>query len=61
MFTLLRQHRLRWLRHVHRMVDGRIPITERAFPTCLILIFKMSLTAQPLIYNCFDKGCLTEV
>ena len=25
MFTLLRQRRLRWLGHVHRMEDGRIP------------------------------------
>ena len=25
MFTLLRQRRLRWLGHVHRMKDGRIP------------------------------------
>ena len=25
MFTLLRQRRLRWLGHVHRMYDGRIP------------------------------------
>ena len=25
MFTLLRQRRLRWLGHVHRMDDGRIP------------------------------------
>ena len=25
MFTLLRQRRLRWLGHVHRMLDGRIP------------------------------------
>ena len=25
MYTLLRQRRLRWLGHVHRMKDGRIP------------------------------------
>jgi len=25
MYTLLRQRRLRWLGHVHRMEDGRIP------------------------------------
>ena len=25
MFTLLRHHRLRWLGHVHRMEEGRIP------------------------------------
>ena len=25
MFTLLRQRRLRWLGHVHKMEDGRIP------------------------------------